>query len=302
SGLVLEPRHALAEPTLEFALTEGLSYFRVALPAELRQGTFDKAGTWHALLRIGKPRVARESYAFSESRAGDDVSSHTAGKLLHSERQRLLARAALAGLPEARQGRVPYTFLVHSYSSVALRAWLRQESFEPGAKASLRATLLDSGALPLAETRITAEVTRPDGSPFELGFSRVSKQPGHYAATLVTSQPGVYRCRVLARARSAECHSIQREQTLTAQVWYGGDRPVESQPAEGEDERQALRSLLCCLTSASGAVSPELWARLERAGIDVARLRRCLERFCKGRPSPHELARALEAATSKRGG
>ena len=54
NGLLLEPWRARAEPTMRYETGTGLAYYRIALPVELRPHRFDQAGTWHALLQIGR--------------------------------------------------------------------------------------------------------------------------------------------------------------------------------------------------------------------------------------------------------
>ena len=57
NGLLVEPWRAQAEPAMRFETGDGVAYYRIALPIQLRPSRFDQAGTWHALLTIGRPRT-----------------------------------------------------------------------------------------------------------------------------------------------------------------------------------------------------------------------------------------------------
>ena len=57
SGQIIEPWRAKSEPGMRFVLSEGVSYYRLALPFEFMANRFDAGGTWNALLGIGRPRL-----------------------------------------------------------------------------------------------------------------------------------------------------------------------------------------------------------------------------------------------------
>lgn len=208
NGYVIEPWRALAQPEMQYVLSKGVSYYRVALPTELLPGRFDQAGTWHALLAIGKPRTSKPGNpdAAPTMRSGSSV-----------------------GVAGART--LPYSLLVHSYSNLSLRASIAQSGYEPGARVTLDASLSDSGIPSSAGARAWAEILRPDGSAVRLDLG--SDEPGRFAGSFATTIPGVYRCRVRAAGTSRAGHPFQREQTLTAAVWLGGDHDADPRNADG---------------------------------------------------------------------
>jgi len=57
TGQIIEPWRAEAEPSMRHVISDGVSYYRLVLPAELAQNRFDHSGTWHALLQIGRPKT-----------------------------------------------------------------------------------------------------------------------------------------------------------------------------------------------------------------------------------------------------
>ena len=141
--------------------------------------------------------------------------------------------AARAGRPRpepaaAEPGRrpgLPYSLVVHTYSSVSLRADVDQDSREPGATVDLRATLTQS-ALPVeGDPFVWAEVTRPGGSSVTVTLA--ADHPGEFSGSFPADRPGVYAIRVRARGRTRVGRPFTREQTVTAAVWRGGDVVVD---------------------------------------------------------------------------
>jgi hypothetical protein len=145
-----------------------------------------------------------------------------------------LAEAAAVAAERGRQKprAVPYSVLVHAYSSVTLRCSVRQRSFEPGSEVWVDATLAEAGAPAQARAHVWAEVTRPDGS---LGrFELDEHEEGRFGGAYFTAEAGVYRLRVRARGRTGRGHAFHREQTLTVPVWPGGDKePRRDLPESG---------------------------------------------------------------------
>lgn len=123
-------------------------------------------------------------------------------------------------LTAGQQDMVPYSLVVHSWSSLSLRAALRQSGFEPGAIVTLTATVTEAGALAVAGVAVWAEVSHPDGSTSTVTLSE--RQPGAFEGDFAATVVGLYRCRVRAAGRSRKGHAFQREQTVTAGVWLGG--------------------------------------------------------------------------------
>jgi hypothetical protein len=302
NGLILEPWRAMSEPGMRFVLSDGVTYYRLALPTELVPDRFDGPGTWQALLTIGRPRLERGDTPGGADRsivrrmfAAPRVPRLTRGRAVAARRQSILAAeratAAASGpvgtaVSAAQSPRMqPYSIVVHTYSNLSLRAGLEQASFEPGARIALHASLAESG-IPLAHwAQVWAEVRRPNGITARVGFTE--QEDGQYTADYTTTVPGVYQFRVRGHGRTTRGEEFTREQTLTAGVWRGGDRPSD-QGGPGQVIVDYLRNhdarlcaLLKCVLERGGVVDAELEKRLQAAGVDLTRLRKCLEAFCR---------------------
>ncbi|WKB50591.1 LodA/GoxA family CTQ-dependent oxidase [Eleftheria terrae] len=301
NGLLLEPWRAASEPGMRFVAAHGVCYYRLVLPVQLVAGRYDQQGTWHALLRIGEPR-------HQPSEGSPDGADHGILQGLHSPQalqagrrpppalpgelgrafsvaQASAAGATAAAAQAAAAGRrsLPYSLVVHSYSSVSLRGQARQDSHEPGAGVQLTATLTQSG-LPLqGEASVWAELTRPDGSRTEVPLAMA--EAGRYQGDFQAASPGVWRVRLRARGRTRKGLPFTREQQLTAAVWRGGDHDATGGAGgslqdllQERDER--LCRLLRCLLTRGHVLDAELERRLHEAGIDLELARKCLASFC----------------------
>lgn len=302
SGQIIEPWRAMAEPGMRFVLSEGVSYYRLALPVQTQVANrFDGGGTWYALLTIGRPRLER-----SDTRDGvDHTIRHRAvaasaaaaalpaavvarrASVLAAERSTPMAVARAAATHVATQPplrTLPYSVVVHTYSNLSLHARLEQPSFEPGAEVRLQASLAQSGIPLTRRADVWAEVRRPDGS--DLTITLVEDAAGNCAAQFATTLAGVYRVRIRARGTTMRGESFTREKTLTTAVWRGGDRPTD--PHGGQvlvdylrDRDARLCEAVACLTSGEGVIGPELQRRLQSQGFDIDRLRKWLATFCR---------------------
>jgi hypothetical protein len=117
---------------------------------------------------------------------------------------------------------MPYSLTVSAYSNLRLDASLRQDSFAPGAKIHLTASLWEYEVPLRGEAVVRADVLQPDGSRATLGF--VPSGEGTYRADWATSRPGVYAFTVRAEGNTSSNGRFQREKVLTAGVWAGGDQ------------------------------------------------------------------------------
>jgi hypothetical protein len=181
---------------------------------------------------------------------------------------------------------VPYSLVVHAYSSVSLQAHADQSSFEPGATIDLFASLAQSG-IPLAAAAVWAEVVRPDNV---LQITALKEgEPGQFSGKFATTIPGVYRMRFRSRGVTLSGQPFVREKTLTAAVWRGGDVPQNpgggGQPGTTGSSNPQLCELIRCLLAQGGPISPELEKHLAALGLDVEKLRKCVTDFCKAKPS-----------------
>jgi hypothetical protein len=290
TGLLLEPWRATAEPAMRFGTGDGLAFFRVALPVQLRPDRFDRSGTWHALLTIGRPRTEPTpddsdgvDLSILRGRRAGTSDGPPQRRPFEFERAFAVVNEAPAtdpGTPAAAavaEGRFPYSLAVHAYSGAGLRVEVEQRSFEPGADITLHATLTQSG-LPV-DGAVWAEITRPDGSASTTTLEAAA--PGEYAGTFVAGAPGVHRVRVRARARTRVGRPFTREQTVTAAVWRGGDSGTGGGSAGHAPD---LCRLLSCLLD-GGTIGRELQERLRRLGVDLDQARKCLS-ACTGGARP----------------
>ena len=301
NGLLVEPWRARAEPAMRYETGQGVAYYRIALPIQLRPHRFDQAGTWHALLTIGRPQtepttdddgVDRSILRGRRDRQNPPARPAPPRRPFEFERafavvaaqqtRSVAASARGADLEEqGRRGR-PYSLVVHAYSNVSLRAEANHPSYEPGAEVALGATLTQSGLPAGGDPYVWAEITRPDRSTMTLTLDATG--PGDFAGTFATTTPGVYRVRVRARGRTRSGRPFTRERTVTAAVWRGGDHPGGPGGPGGAHEKDALCALLTCLLG-DGVVEEKLAERLGQLGINLDRARRCLEECgCGHRP------------------
>ncbi len=247
-GTRLNPASVTGLGTGEFALASGVSYYRVSLPSIPADAVGSHAGTWYVVLKLG--RVGR---------GGLDVATHAENILLPAA---MVARKAL-----------PYDLVVHTYSNLNFAASLTQSSYEPGAVVTLHASLREYDAPVENRAGVWAEVTLPNGGSALVSLSETG--PGEFSAPFQTSLAGLYVFRVRAKGETFYGMPFSREQTLTAAVYPGGDRPPKD---PGGDS--SLCDLLECLLQ-GGVVNDEFLKRLEALGLNVKALLRCLEKRCR---------------------
>lgn len=234
------PDGTLVEPTtagnLGYVVGSTVAYYRCALPVLPTNAGGSHAGRWHAVLTVGRlPRRGRD------------------------DRQDPLATLG-----------VPYEFVAHSYSALALEAHLTQKSFEPGAVAELDARIVEYDAPPTASARIWAEVALPDGSAHLLVLEPAAGD--RYRAGFELALPGAYHVRIRARGETRNGEPFEREKTLTAVAFRGGDQEASAGARDSDLDR-----LVECLRT--GRILTEVAAeRLREAGIDLPALLDCLER------------------------
>jgi L-Lysine epsilon oxidase N-terminal/L-lysine epsilon oxidase C-terminal domain/von Willebrand factor type A domain len=276
SGTIIEPWFAMADPGMRFILSNGVSYYRVALPIEFMANRFDGGGLWHALLTVGGPRLER-----SNTRDGTDHSirhsqpSQRINTTRAVDNRFLVQRASI--LAAARQA-LPYSLVVHAYSNLSLQAQLGQTGFEPGAIIHLQARLAQSG-IPFAEgVQVWAEVKRPDGNATNLTL--VVQDENQFMASFTSNLPGVYQICIRARGTTLAGELFTREKTLTAAVWRGGDH--NTYPGNNGRYRDAhLCELINCFLKSDGVISNELEKQLRSLGLDLDYVRKCLSQSCQ---------------------
>ena len=293
SGQIIEPWLAMSEPGMRYILSDGVSYYRLALPVEFMTDRFDAGGTWYALLTIGRPHLKR-----SDTRSGTDTSIRRSSGTIRTAPPDRGFQARRANILEAELQvdttkiiaselmfsaasfhSIPYSIVVHAYSNISLKAVVTQASFEPGALVKLYASLAQSG-IPLGKhAQVFAEVKRPDGSMKTVVLAEL--EDGQFEAEFHTSFPGVYQFRIRAKGTTLSGQPFSREKTLTAAIWRGGDRPsdpvVSGQPG---GDHAIICELLKCFLRKDGILSPEMEKRLKAMGFNIDRARECLSKLC----------------------
>jgi IgA Peptidase M64 len=241
SGERFSPGSAGVFTNLQYVQTAGLGYYRLSLPADSARAAGTHAGTWNVLLRIDykKPRNSdRQSFA--------------------------------VGGQAARHG-LPYDVVVHCYSNLTFKARVSQSGFEPGAHVDLVATLREYDVPVDHRALAWAEITRPDATAFTLALDEA--EPGRFTGGFTATVSGLYTIRARARGADFYGHAFEREQTLSAAVYPGGDRPPKT---GGPDWCGLLQCLL-----RSGFIDGKTRERLRALSINVDALIACLEEQCK---------------------
>ena len=239
-GQRFTPGSAAALSNMQYVQTGQMGYYRLSLPADPAHAGGTHPGIWHVLLRIGRqvPGVSRgESFVI--------------------------------GTPVKGGITLPYDVIVHCYSNLNFHAYARQTTFEPNARVDLTATLLEYDVPVGHRAAVWADITRPDGSVFTLGLTEA--EPGRFEAGFATSLTGLYTMRVRALGNTFRGTPFEREQTLTAAAYPGGDRP--SQPGDGG--RNFWCEVLECLLR-NKVIDPQLLERLQAAGLDLKGLLECV--------------------------
>ena len=236
SGALIDPAVAGAEPNIQLVRTPQVSYYRMGLPALPVDSVGSHGGKWRALLQVGK---------------APDVAGVAA---------------------QAPRLSMPYSLVVHSYSSLQFRAALTQSGYAPGSQLMLTATLSEYSVPVAGRATVWAEMARPDGTNKVLPMKE--EEPGRFAAITTEAGAGLYRFRVRASGVTLRERPFTREQTLTAVLGRFGD---SDSTTESE-----LCKLLECLWSGK-VLRPSAVEALRACGVDWNALSRCLRNQCRGR-------------------
>ncbi len=243
---------AIGNPSLLGRITPQTIYMRAGLPL-LAGGAPAHNGRWHLLLTI-HPEFWRQTTA-----AGNSIPKNV-GPGIH------------------------YSASVAAYSNLRMAAAVHQSSHEPGATLTIRAILTEYGAPFRGTANVKADMTRPDGTMTTIVLFPIASEPGVFETAKTAAQSGIYRFRIRASGRTVREQPFTREALRTAAVWHGGDRPGDGgggQPngGHGTGGSREWCALLRCILG-SGVLSDEFIKRLAGLGIDVARLRKCVELLC----------------------
>jgi hypothetical protein len=219
-----------------------VAYYRIALPALPGDPNGTCEGRWNAVLRIKR---------------GDKEQIHRA---VATSKGNLV---------------LPYDVIVHCYSNPVFKAADYQSSFEPGAIVNVYATLTEYDVPVEKRAGVWAEVNRPDGSIFKLSMAETD--PGRYANTFLTSLSGLYSIRVRAVGTTFRGDPFQREQTLSAAVYPGGNKPPN---IGGGDCGTLWCGILECLLS-ERVLGQKVLQQLKDRGINLKQLALCIAEQCR---------------------
>lgn len=84
-----------------------------------------------------------------------------------------------------------------------VEAFTAADRVEPGESVAIEAAVVDRAFIDLNDARVVAHVTRPGGSTLDLPLQWTGERPGHYRATLTTTEPGPYQVAVEASRAGA---------------------------------------------------------------------------------------------------
>jgi hypothetical protein len=247
AGDVMDPAQAnLLGAT--YGLGTNMSYYRFTLPLPLA-GKPAQAGTWHALLWVDE-RILQQY-----------------GRRLEQSVSAWSARAAHG---------IRYSLSTHTYSNLRMEAQVSQNSLQPGATVTLRATLAEYGIPVAHRASIRAELQRPDSTQTTMVLAEV--EPGVFETTTPATIHGVYRFRMLASGATMRGLPFTREQLLSAAVVVGGDNPFPTSDSFGRARDKQVCQLLECL------LGPEALGRvLAERQVNLGAVRACLEEWCRAR-------------------
>jgi hypothetical protein len=179
---------------------------------------------------------------------------------------------------------VRYHALTHVRSNLHLRAWIDQSAPTPGATLHLRAVITEYGQPIETHPTIVAQLTRPDHTTAQLAMAETA--PGEFTTLLTAPQSGVYRFLLQAEGRSVRGQRFTREHLLTAVVGHPApERPDDGRPGDGSGDEPDFCDFLRCLFG-DKVLSDRLLRHLDEMGIDVGRLRKCLEHLCRHEGDP----------------
>jgi len=206
------------------------------------------AGTWHAVLSL--PNKGKRLVASAKKSEDRGVAIN-----------RIISRQALL-----------YDLLVHAYSNLTFGATLVQQSYEPGALVTLRATLREYDVPVAGRANVWAEVTGPTGGQRLIPFTNAD--PGEFSASFQTDSPGLYAVRIRAYGETFRGTPFTREETRSAVVWPGGDRRPDTRSSA-----EQFCALLECLVR-SKAFEAISGMSVKDLGINMRAFEQCIRQHC----------------------
>ena len=255
-GKIIEPAMSGIEPNITYVDGKEVAFYRIMLPALPSEAPKSHAGKWSAILQI---------------KSKEDIE-------LLVRKKKINLREIAASL----KGTLPYNFMAHCYSNLIFTAKSIQTSFEPGAIVSLEATLKEYDQPVAKRAKMIAEVTKPDNSTSVITLNETNL--GVFEAEYKTKTSGNYTFRIIASGTTMQGNAFTREKTVTAGVFFGGDKYDDNTNAStllnwlAERDKRFCELINCIF---SGNVMDERFEkRLIELGIDLKQLRECLRKYC----------------------
>lgn len=291
AGEIIDQPIAAALAGVQHVEGQTMQAYRVSLPVLTPAGQ-SQTGTWHALLRQDPHRLKYWVFErFQELLRKEEfhVASHlksSHGEAVQAQVKEELERIAKLG--------APFSFNVILRSNLKMTAFVHQTGYDPGEDMRLRVHLTEYRQPVADRARVQARIRRPDDSHTTVQLAEV--EPGIFETVVPGTMPGVWRYQILATGETLHGHDFEREDMLTGWI---------KDPARGEDDRRGggkgdgdLCSIAKCLLS-----DPGITRWLEKQGVDVASLRKCVAYGCDGGDSKalklETLRGVLEEAIAK---
>jgi Common central domain of tyrosinase/von Willebrand factor type A domain len=255
-GKIIDPAMSGIEPNINYVDGKEVAFYRIMLPALPGEAPRSHAGKWNAILQI---------------KSKEEI------ELLVRKKQ-INLREITASL----KGTLPYNFMAQCYSNLTFTAKSIQTSFEPGAIITLDATLKEYDQPIAKRAKVIAEVTKPDNSTSIINLHET--ELGIFETEYKTKTSGNYTFRLIASGMTMQGNAFTREKTVTAGVFFGGDKYDNNNSSTTlinwlTERDKRMCELLNCIFS--GNVMDERFEkRMIELGIDLKQLRECLKRYC----------------------
>lgn len=199
---------AAVSPNVRYYVQQNDAFYRINLPALPAAPDTSHAGRWTTILRVSD-RSLREL-------------------LREQEGARESANLVEVITRLRKEGTLPYSLIVQSYSSLMMDAQVYQSGTEPGAELKLYAALNEYDVPIDGRANVVVEITEPDGTTVQVRLNE--RAPGRFGATHTTTIAGLYHCQFRAEGYTRHGTRFTREETRTAGVFKeraGGDERNE---------------------------------------------------------------------------
>lgn len=249
NGQIIVPTNTI--PGLTFSYGNNVAFYRVNLPVPIGPG--EREGTWHVVLKVNEKYHSKYrgfSLMHMADTQNDAVASNYSG--------------------------IPYTLLVHAYSSLRMETTVVQDHYEPGAEIRIQVQFTQHGIPLQANTNVSVILTHPNGQEQNLNMNK--NKYGLFSSTIKASEFGIYEFRIKGNGESLRGRPFTRDMVRTAAAWRGGN--VIDDPGSGDGQsREELCHLIKCLLNDKN-ISLEFKDRLRKEGINLDGILKCLMKYC----------------------